>query len=214
MKNALKATICGCIMMTVIGSGLASAQSYSAGLRYWHASFEAGPNDFGSEPFFIGYFGYHDAAYNVIGQVGYGDSWEEGSAELERLDLSLALTRNESIYSYGLGVRRINYEISNSPEELSYFGPELLLGVGIPIQESGFLLSLSGSFGIFWWDYTDSGSSSADGNTTGFSLDPGIAYKVDAVKLRTGYRYQQLAEDRPIYEEEFSGIYVEVGYVF
>ena len=212
--NIKKITTLALMFALLIITDAVWAQGYSAGIRYWQANFEAGPNDFGDAPFFIGYLGLHDAHYHLVGQFGYGSGWEtEGGDDIERMDLSVALTRSDNIFTYGLGIRRVGYDVSELDEELDYTGPEVLAGISVPIQETGLTLGLSGSFGVYWWE-VEQGDASDDGVTTGFSADGGVSYTIDTVVIRGGYRYQQIQEDEPIYEEEFRGAYVELALSF
>lgn len=220
MSTVKKIAMGACLLTSWMSAEQALAHGFSVGIRHWQASYELGQTDLGDEPLFIGYMGYHNTGWNVVAQAAHGDGWKVGEENLERFDLSLAVTKTQGAVTYGLGARRIAHELGDSIEEWSYYGPELLLGISLPLQDTGLALSLSGSFGLYWWDYENAAADNADGVTTGFSLDGGLSGRIGFMTLRGGYRFQQLSEDedknegRTFYGEKFRGPYLEVGMAF
>lgn len=205
-------------LVIAVTAGFAQAQGFSAGVRLWNANWaitheDGGENDVGTEPYLLGYLGYHDAGYSVIGQLGAG-SWDDDGVGLDRMDISLAVTTVNGQLSYGAGGRALLYE-TDLGEEKSYLGPELLLGGAFPLDaEKKLSAMLSGSLGIYFWDYESARGYQDDGTVLGFSLDGGLGYVVDTVNVRGGYRYQRMDEDGKFYGDEFAGPYIELGLIW
>jgi hypothetical protein len=216
-----KKVIVFAVMLALVAmTGSALAQGFSAGIRIWNATWKldypgGGELDLGDEPYLLGYLGYHDAGYSVVGQLGAG-SWDASSGEsLDRMDLSLAVTTAQGYLNYGAGVRGLLYDVSPGNEELQYVGPELLLGGALPLDaEKRLNVMASGSLGVYFWDYSLNGAS-ADGNVLGYTLDGGLGYSIETVNLRGGFRYQHMEEDSNstafIAGHEISGPYIELG---
>jgi hypothetical protein len=139
--------------------------------------------------------------------------WENGDVDVDRTDLSLALTQTRNNLTYGIGVRRMAYEADDANAEWNYTGPELLLGAQMPFADSGWSASLTGSLGLYWWDF-EREDFSDDGSTSGFTVDGGFAYLVEAVTLRAGYRIQNVSEDGDFAGDEFKGPYLDLGWMW
>lgn len=214
MSKLLRVAVVGVALVCLVAVQSASAQGFSAGVRYWQADWqwsgEDGELDLGSGPFFIGYLGYHDASYSVIGQIGYGDGWD---VEVSRTDLSLAVTQTKDLFTYGIGIRRMGYEVDDSSTDWVYYGPEILLALSVPLNESGLSLGVSGSLGVYIWDFS-SDYDEGDGTTFGYTFDLGLAKLMETIFVKGGYRYQLVAEDASFEEDEFGGPYAELAFVF
>lgn len=195
------------------------AQGISAGARIWQAdweiSFEDGDSlDVGDETFILGYFGYHDGPANLILQAGYGDGWD---LDIQRTEFSVAGTLTSDqvakpvIANMGLAVRHIAYD--HDSEDWTYTGLEFLLGGVLPLGESGFAVSASGSLGLYAYGW-DAGRSSDDGFTAGYTVDAGLSYALDVLHCGVGYRLQEIQDDDTFAGDTFSGGYIDIGTFF
>lgn len=156
-------------------------------------------------------------------QYGFGDAWDYGTG---RSDLLLAASYTARYVVAGLGYHRIVMRQDDFDSDWAYGGPELLLGVTVPLpgRHVAFLkgtyaprLAWDGSFS----DPSSGAEADANGVTAGHSLDVGVSHTFDILRVTAhgaiGYRLQRVAGDTDegagwrIRDDDFSGLYLSAG---
>lgn len=219
-------------------------KNQGASVRIWHAEWDhptpesgagGSTGDLGSGPMWFGYYDYGFGPWIVGGALGYGNEWtgdelESGGDNAERTDIQVSLARSFGSWYAGVAYHWIDTDAGTAIAnvECSFEGPELIVGGGLPLGDSRFsalgsltympAVSLEGSAtakkGFGPWDFD------WDGDTTGYSVDAGVAYDWEQWHATVGYRLMKFddtdVEGRALDEtqggDEFSGFYLEVGY--
>lgn len=196
-----------------LGAALqSSAQGVGLDARLWQAGLalktDEADLDLGDSPMFVGALTYRDAGWDLVGRVGYGQGWSEGDIEVDRLELGASLSKKRDIVSYGLGGRWIGNDFEGG-ESVDYYGPELLLGLAIPVAGTRLSFDVRGSAGVFLWSAGDE-----DGTSPGYSADAGLSYAFEQAHIGAGYRFQKIQEDGAFGGEELAGPYLELGFLW
>lgn len=199
------------ILAVCLFSGPLAAQG-TLGLKFWDTEYSIGGEELADGPFFYAYYAIPDAAGNLIFQLGYGsaDSYFDGGS-VDRIDLAVAYATSKEYLTYGAGLRGILQDFETA--DALYLGPEVMGGFSYPIGETGFVPQLTGSLGIYYYDYIDDDLEDS-GAMMGYSWDIGLAYLVQEFMVKLGLRSVVFMEAGDLLDDELSGGYLEVGFTW
>ncbi|GEM_PF-6948441 len=198
----------GVLLLSFLVSGVASAQS-GAGIRIWAFDYDVGGENAGDGGFALGYVQFEDAIGTLILEAGYG-SVDIDADDLTRTELAVGFQAYENLVYYGAAFRAMFLE--RDVLDVNLLGPELSLGVEIPISDTAVFPYLGGTVG---WYFADGSSVSGDvsGSVLGYSIDGGLGIELSDVTFKLGARLHSLGDDGDdLPEQDFSGPYVQISF--
>jgi len=196
------------IALTLMMAVSVHAQT-GAGIRIWAADYDIDGSNAGDGAFALGYVEIEDAIGTLILEAGYG-SVDLPSGDLSRSEFALGFTSTEDMVFYGAAFRAMFLE--QDELDVNLLGPELTLGVEIPISDGSVFPYLGGTLG---WYYVDGSNAIGDveGSILGYSLDGGLGIELSDVTFKLGFRLQSLGDDgEDVPEQDFTGPYVEISF--
>lgn len=179
------------------------------GVRIWAADYDVDGQNLGDGAFALGYFEVEDAAGTLFFEAGYG-SVDLDSDDFTRSELAIGFRSYEDMFFYGAAFRGMFLE--QDQLDVNLLGPEMTLGLEIPISDASIFPYLSGTLGWYFVD-GDSATGSVEGSILGYTVDGGLGIELSDVTFKIGARFHKLGDDGDdLPEQEFSGPYVEISF--
>jgi hypothetical protein len=201
------------LLPAVVGFALLAAPASAQGvlgLKIWNTEYSLDGEEIGDGPFGYLYYVIEDAAGNLLLQYGYGTADGTG-IDVSRSDFAVAYTTSQGLASFGAGGRYIRQEFGDAT--VRYYGPEVMAGVSYPLQGTALAPYASGSLGMFVYDAEFPESEDSDGTVLGYSFNLGLAYSMDMLVVKGGYRLQAFEDDgEDLGDDELSGLFVEISF--
>lgn len=188
--------------------------SQGLGVRAWYAEWSDSEGNFGHDPLYCLYYDLSFQKWLFSAMGGYAKGWDLNA---KRSDIQAGIGRQIGPVVLGLAYHYINIDVSD--KDLSYYfhGPECVLGVGIPIFETGLKIAASVT-GLPYVPvrYSAEGKHEGSATTWGYTYDVGPRYAFKMARLSAGYRSQNIEKDDfsdggKFGGDQFRGFYGELG---